>query len=125
VLESKGDYPETFNIKNALMPITDFVRIYSLKNRVRETNTLERLSKLQIENVINKNSYDEITQSYNFLMQLRLKHQVTAEEKNVNPNNFISPDELTQLEVKTLKNIFVQINAIQKRLGAEFTGEAI
>ena len=58
-------------------------------------------------------------------MQLRLKHQVFAAEKNRTPNNSISPEELTQIELKTLKNIFSQITAIQKRLSAEFTGEAL
>ncbi len=125
VLETKGDHPETFNIKNAIMPLTDFARIYSLKHKIGETNTLERLTRLQSLNVLNKSSFDELTQSYNFLMQLRLKHQVMAIEKKIVPDNFISPDELTQIELKTLKNIFAQISAIQKRLGAEFTGEAL
>lgn len=125
VLESKGDFPETFNIKNAIMPLADFARIYSLLNKVGETNTLDRLTKLQVKSVLNKNSYDELVQSYNFLMQLRLKHQVQATEKNVLPNNSISPEELTQIELKTLKNIFAQVTAIQKRLSAEFTGEAL
>ncbi|MBU1100421.1 MAG: cache domain-containing protein [Bacteroidetes bacterium] len=125
VLESKGDFPETFNIKTAIMPIADFARIYSLLNKVGDSNTLDRLTKLQLKSVLNKSSYNELVQSYNFLMQLRLKHQVLAAEQNRAPNNSISPDELTQIELKTLKNIFTQITAIQKRLSAEFTGEAL
>ena len=30
VLESKGDHRETFDIKSAIMPISDFSRIYAL-----------------------------------------------------------------------------------------------
>ena len=125
VLESKGEHPETFNIKNAIMPLTDFARIYALKHKVAATNTLDRIKELHKKGILKTNSFEELVQSYNFLMQLRLKHQVTASEKNFNPNNAINPNELTQIELKTVKNIFTQISAVQKRLSYEFTGEAL
>ncbi len=125
VLESKGEHPETFNIKNAIMPLTDFARIYSLNNRVTATNTLERLRELNKRGVLKTSSYEELIQAYNFLMQLRLKHQVNAFEKNILPNNAINPNEFTQIEMKIVKNVLSQITAVQKRLSYEFTGEAL
>ncbi|MGD8778177.1 MAG: DUF294 nucleotidyltransferase-like domain-containing protein [Ignavibacteria bacterium] len=125
LLESKGNHAETFDIKLATMPLSDFARIYALKNNLYDTNTLERLHSLWEKGVINKNSYDEIVQAYNFLMQLRFKHQATQITEDNEFDNFINPKELTQIEIKTLKNTFSQIIGIQKRLGFDFSGEAL
>ena len=125
VLESKGDHAETFDMKLATMPISDFARIYALKYNLPVTNTLERLKSLLSRGVINKNSYEELVQAYNFLMQLRFKHQATQITEDKAFDNFISPKELTQIETKTLKNTFSHIIAMQKKLSYDFSGEAI
>ncbi len=125
VLASKGDHAETFDIKLATMPISDFARIYSLKYNLSATNTLERVQSLLTKGIINKNSYEELVQAYNFLMQLRFKHQATQITEDKAFDNFINPKELTQIEIKTLKNTFSHIVAIQKKLSYDFSGEAI
>jgi len=125
VLESKGERAETFDIKLATMPISDFARIYALKHSVRDTNTLERLQTLFKRGIISKNSYEEIIQAYNFLMQLRFRHQATQITIDKPFDNFINPKEFTQIEIKTLKNTFSQILSVQKKLSYDFSGEAI
>ncbi|MFC2135251.1 DUF294 nucleotidyltransferase-like domain-containing protein [Bacteroidota bacterium] len=125
LLESKGEHPETFNIKNAIMPLTDYARIYAIKNKITETNTLERFERLFNLGIIKQNTYQELLHAYNYLMSLRFKHQSIAVSKNISPDNFISPNEITQIELKTLKNTFTQISSIQKKLSYDFTGEAL
>lgn len=125
LLESKGEKADKFDMKMATMPISDFARIYSLKNNLKDTNTLERLQSLFSKGILNKKSYEEIVQAYNFLMQIRFKHQATQLTLETPFDNFISPKELTEIELKTLKNTFSQIVAIQKRLSYDFSGEAI
>ena len=58
-------------------------------------------------------------------MQLRFKHQSEQIMENVSADNYINPNSLTQIDKKTLKNIFTQILSIQKKLSYDFTGEAI
>lgn len=124
-LEPKGDRVNTFDIKAATMPISDFARIYALKNNLSDTNTLDRLQTLFKRGIIRKNSYEEIVQAYNFLMQLRFRHQSTQITLNKPFDNYINPKELTSIEVKTLKNTFSQIIAIQKKLSYDYGGDAI
>ncbi|GJQ64769.1 MAG: hypothetical protein SCALA702_38220 [Melioribacteraceae bacterium] len=124
-LETKGEFAETFNIKMALMPISDFARIYALKYNLSDTNTLERLAKLYEEGILKKSTFDEIIQDYNLLMQIRFRHQTSQFSRNKEMDNFVSPKELTQLELNTLKNAFSQISGLQKRLSYDFSGEAI
>jgi CBS domain-containing protein len=109
VVKSSGEHPETFDIKKAMMPVIDFARIYSLRHSVFDTNTLDRLHSLFEKNILNRTSYLEMIHAYNFLMQLRIKHQVLAISKNNQPNNFVNPELLTQIEQNTLKNTFSQI----------------
>jgi len=125
VVESKGEHSEKFDIKMATMPIIDFSRIYALKNNIGSTNTLERLSDLLNKGVIYSTNYAELKQAYNYLMQLRFRHQSNQLMENNPADNYINPEELTQIEQKTLKNIFSQILSVQKRLSYDFSGEAI
>lgn len=125
VVESKGEHQETFDIKAATMPISDFGRIYALKNKISNSNSLERIDGLLEKGIINKTTNEELKQAYNHLMQLRFKHQSEQIIENVSADNHINPNELTQIEQKTLKNIFTQVLSIQKKLSYDFTGEAI
>ena len=42
-------------------------------------------------------------------MQLRFKHQATALNENIQPDNFINPKSLTTIEQTMLKKTFSQI----------------
>lgn len=123
VVESKGDHRDAFDIKGAMMPIVDFARIYALHNRIDETNTLERLHQLNIKNVLSWNDYKELEQAYGYLMQLRFVRQVTAiiEEKR-EPNNYVNPKKLTNIEQKMLKEIFRKIEKFQDKMNFDFIG---
>jgi CBS domain-containing protein len=123
VVESKGEHRSTLDIKSAMTPIVDFARIYALKHKIEETNTLERLNHLQLKKVIAATEYEELEKAYGFLMQLRFVRQVTAviDEKTA-PDNYINPKKLTSIEQKMLKEIFKRIEKFQTKLEFEFTG---
>jgi len=124
VVESKGEHRNKFDIKRAMMPIVDYARIYALKNHLEETNTLERLYQLSLKNVIPAEDYREIEQAYSVLMQMRLLRQVTAVlDEDSAPDNYINPKELSGIEQKLLKEIFIRIENLQTKLSFEFTGQ--
>ena len=112
-----------FDIKGAMMPVTDLARILALKHLVEETNTLDRLHHLQLMEVLADGQYDELERMYSFLMQLRFARQVSAIlDENKPPDNYINPDKLTGIEQKMLKEIFRRIEQFQSRLEFEFIG---
>ena len=123
VVESKGEHRNSFNIKSAMQPLVDLARIYALKNKVDETNTQDRLHQIYLKDGFTYKDYNELEQSYGFLMQLRLVRQVTAiiEEKR-EPNNYINPKKLSRIEQTTLKEIFQRIEKFQAALSLDFTG---
>jgi CBS domain-containing protein len=124
VVESSGENPSTFNIKESIKPIVNFARLYALKYNIRETNTQDRLYRLFTGNILTKANYREMVKVYDYLMQMRFKHQALALAENREPDNFINPKLLTDIEHTLLKNTFSQINNFQKRLSFDFTGTA-
>jgi CBS domain-containing protein len=124
VVESKGDQRHKFDIKRAMLPIVEFARVYALHQAVEETNTLERLERLMQRGKISTRDFNEIEQGYSFLMQLRLARQVAAVlEEGRAPDNFINPKELSGIEQRLLKEIFIRIGSLQTRMSFDFTGE--
>ncbi len=123
VVESKGEHRDKFDIKSSMTPIVDFARIYALRHKLEETNTLKRLSHLRLKDVISQKEYEELEKAYSFLMQLRLVRQVTAiiDEKS-KPDNYINPKSLTRIEQRMLKEIFARIENFQKKLEVDFIG---
>jgi CBS domain-containing protein len=122
VLKSKGNEFNTFNIKEALIPIVSFARIYAIKHQIASQNTLERLDELSRRQIISEETYNEISYAYNYLMRLRIQHQQQLINDNKEPNNNIDPKELTNIDRTTLKKVFNQIQSFQNKLKIDFLG---
>lgn len=123
VVESKGEHRNALDLKGAMQPIIDFARIYALRSKIEETNTLERLKQIFIKKVISRQEFNELEHSYSFLMQLRFVRQVTAvTEENGSPDNYINPKKLSRIEQTMMKEIFKRIEKFQSKLSFDFTG---
>ena len=123
VVQSKGEHKDAFDIKRAMMPIIDFARIYALKNQIRDTNTLVRLKKIHDKRLLTDEEYDDIAQSYRYLMNLRFIRQITAiTDESGRADNFIKPKDLSSIDQTMLKEIFRRIEGIQQKMSIEFTG---
>lgn len=123
----KIERKEVFDIKTAMTPIVDLVRVYALQNRIfQRENTGERLRQLKDLGVFNQTQYNELTQSYYYLMGLRLKNQADQIIKyQVSPNNLIEINNLTKIEKVTLIEIFKTILNFQSGIKMKFTNSLI
>jgi CBS domain-containing protein len=117
-VESSGDNPDTFNIKNVIALVVGYARIYAINFALDDTNTLQRLDLLRDKDFIGKDTHEEISEAYNYLMQVRFKHQVTMMNKGLKPDNHIRLEELNYMEKSVLKKIFSQVGNLQKQLSA-------
>lgn len=113
---------EVFDIKKAMTPIVDLVRMYALKERIFEVNTGERLKALKNKGVFSEKDFHELMQSYYYLMGLRLKKQAGKIIRDkTDPDNYINPRSLTRIEQVTLKEIFRTIKNFQAGIKLAFT----
>ena len=125
VVASKGVHRNAFDLKQAIMPITDFARIYALNHHIDATNTMERIHQLRLKSALTPAEYEELEKAYNFLMQLRFVRQVTAVlDEQTKADNYINPKKLTGIEQTTLKEIFKRIENFQSKMNFDFIGIA-
>ena len=120
------DKKEVFDIKKAMTPIVDLVRVYALKNRIFEPNTGERLKALRDKKVFTETEVTDLLQSYYFLMGMRLKKQSQQIiQDHAQPENYIMPQQLSKIDQLTLKEIFKTIENFQLRIRMQFTGSLL
>jgi len=121
VVEKTGEHKNELNLKfKCLAPLIDIVRLFSLERQVAATSTLERIAALKGAHPIVREYADEIEHAFEFLALLRVHHQVEMIESGLDPDNFIDPDKLSNLEKKTLKEVCVLISKIQDSITKQY-----
>ena len=120
-VEKGGPHKNKLDIKTrGLTPLVDFGRLMALRHGIAETNTLERLSLLAEHGFISEELHQQAGQSYEFQMQLRLLHQQRMDEDALEPDNYIDPDALSDMDRRTLKDSFGVISDIKAFIKDEF-----
>jgi CBS domain-containing protein len=117
---------EVFDIKNAMTPVVDLVRVYALQNRIFAENTGERLKALKEKGVFSESQFHELMHSYYYLMSMRLKNQanqIIQDKKE--PDNYIDLKSITKIEQVTLKEIFKVIDNFQEGIKIRFTNNLL
>jgi CBS domain-containing protein len=121
IVERDGEHKNTLDIKRrGLVPFMDFARVLSLKHEIKETNTMDRLDLLAKGGHIPDSLHTEAREAFEFLLHVRLMHQLELIENNRPPDNRIDPSELTPLEKRTLKDAFGVIGRLQSFLREMF-----
>ncbi|RJQ42996.1 MAG: cyclic nucleotide-binding/CBS domain-containing protein [Nitrospiraceae bacterium] len=114
IVEKSGEHKDALNLKlRGIGPIVDMARLFALEKGVRETSTLERLHALNDKHPIVMELGEEIEQAFEFITLLRIHHQIKQIEASVEPDNFINPSNLSNLERRTLKESFQLIMKVQ------------
>ncbi len=114
IVEKGGEHKDELNLKvKGLAPIVDMTRLFSLEKGLRETSTIERLLALRERHTIVKEFADELEHAFEFIMLLRIQHQFEQIEAGKEPNNFINPNSLSNLEKKMMKESFSLITRMQ------------
>jgi len=117
-----AEHAGEIDLKDAMMPIVTFARLYALRHQISQTHTLERIAALAERNLIADSSRDEIAAAYDFLMQIRLQHQLAAIQAGRPPRNSLHPAKLGHTQQELLKQAFAQIAAVQKKVGYDYPG---
>lgn len=114
VVEKSGEHKDELNLKFRLIaPMINIARLYALEAAIPETATVDRIERLKEINPVMKDMGDELLEAFEFVMTLRLHHQYEQILKGQQPDNYINPDSLTNLEKKTLKDACQVIGRFQ------------
>ena len=114
VVEKSGEHKDEFNLKiKGIAPLIDAVRLFALEKGVTETSTLGRIQALKDKHSIIKEYSSELEHAFDFIMLLRVQHQYEQIKAGMQPDNFINPDRLSNLEKKTIREAFHLISKLQ------------
>lgn len=126
VTGSGPDRPDarTFSVKDAMMPLVNFARLYALRHEVERTGTMDRLDRLHEAGVLSASSHAEFEATYSFLMGLRLRHQARLAVQGLAPDNHVNPKDLNDLEQAMVRKALAQASLALKKISFDFLGAA-
>lgn len=124
VLHTEEDGSRTISLKEALMPVVNYGRLYALKHRLEETHTIDRLGQLHALGRLSSESWDRLLPDYEEVMKLRLNRQAAALLAGQEANNRIGPDDWNAHQEATLKRLFALTGDLRKKISYEFLGMA-
>lgn len=127
VLEHGGEHDDTLDLKRrGIVPITDIARIVSLALGLEPVNTVDRLRAASGSKHLSEEMAENLEDALEYIASLRIQHQAEQIRKGHPADNYVPPDNLSELEREHLKHAFVAIQTMQetmvKRFGADNIG---
>ncbi|MFZ2197555.1 MAG: DUF294 nucleotidyltransferase-like domain-containing protein, partial [Thermodesulfovibrionales bacterium] len=114
VVEKGGDHKNAFDIKmKGTRPLVDAVRLIALERGIKETSTLGRIKALKGKGSFIDEHLSDVEHIFEFIMLLRIHHRFEQVQDGKEPDNFINPGGLGNLEKKTIKEGFHLVAKLQ------------
>ncbi len=121
VLEKGGEQGKALDMKKrGVVPIIDLARVYALQAAVEPINTRDRLIAGKKAGVISQEGARDLLDAYEFIGSVRLQHQAKQVLKGDKPDNFVSPNDLSSLERRHLKDAFEVVVTLQSAMRNNF-----
>ncbi len=118
-----GARPGTLNLKDALIPVVGFARLYAMHRDISATSTRARLDALTAAGVLSPVVRADIDIAWDFLMRLRLVHQVQQLVAVREADNEVPDRELPAMEQAMMDQAFHRLLMLQKTVSHDFLGD--
>ena len=107
VVERSGEHSNTVDIKKrGVIPVVDAVRIHSLANGIEAVNTNDRIQRLVGARSMTIRDGRNLQDALDYMMQVRLSHQLKQSAQGEPTTNYVDPRQLTQMEQEHLRDAF-------------------
>ncbi|MDH5392401.1 MAG: DUF294 nucleotidyltransferase-like domain-containing protein [Gammaproteobacteria bacterium] len=117
VLEDTGHEDKALDMKKrGVVPIIDLARVYALSAGASAVNTQERLEQASETGELSKEGMSDLKDALEFISTVRLQHQSLQSKNNDEVDNYVSPDMLSPLERRHLKDAFDVVRSMQAAL---------
>lgn len=112
-----GEHDGTIDLKmRGIVPITDMARFYALAAGSAAVNTRDRLNVAASGGSISQQQVDDLLDAWEFLSTLRLQHQARLLNAGHAADNYLRPDELSNLERRHLTDALQVVKKQQNSL---------
>jgi CBS domain-containing protein len=115
LLRVRGDSSRLDLKAVAISPIVFLARVYGLEVGAVTSGTIGRLEAACEAGRIERDTLETLSESYRFLLRLRLREQLRALAAGRTPTNVVAMGDLSSLERSRLKDVFRAIEGWQAR----------
>lgn len=120
-VEREGAFRGAMDIKKAgIFAITEGVKVLALEAGELDGGTRERIAFLTRKGVLGKDLSEDLAESFDFLVHLRLRGQVAAIDSGKPPSNYIYLGQLNHMEQGRLRLAFEAVSSFQEFLNQHF-----
>ena len=106
--------------KSAIFPIVHGVRALALERQIAETNTTERIRRLEDLGLFDHSFAVDLIEAYGFLLGLRLQARLDKLRLEQEPDNTIRPHDLNKFERDLLKDSFAIVGRFKELVRHHF-----
>ena len=119
--ERNSQNKKTIDLKHkGLVTIVDLARVYALATGVDVVNTHDRLLAVADHGSVSGDRAHDLRDALEFIAHIRLQHQARQIAKGESPDNFISPNELSDFEREHLRHAFRMVAKLQEVLAQRY-----
>ncbi len=114
ITEKSGEKRKKMDLKRAVMVhLVDCLRLFALREGIKETNSFERIHRLNERGVFKPEDAEYIEAAYESLLMFRIKNTIENMKRGEEPDNLINLDSLTKKEKSLLKESLLMANRLQ------------
>lgn len=117
VMENDGRHNNSINLKRrGTAPLADLIRIHALAIGSQSQNSFERLEDIIEAGILPKSKGQDLQHAMELISLVRLRHQALDVESDIDPDNNIEPENMSDFERRNLKDAFLVLSNAQSFL---------
>jgi CBS domain-containing protein len=120
LLDKKAHKDELDIKKGAVFPIVNSIRALANEYGINSANSFERIKELNNQGLFDRGFAEELIESYNFVLEVRLKERMYKIKTGGKPDNYISPSRLSKIDRDILKDVFRIVDKLKKLVYAHY-----
>jgi CBS domain-containing protein len=112
----------SINLKECILPIVMFARLYTHRHGLPERTTIERILAMENSGILQPQSAQDLKEAFDYLWQLRFRTQIRAYEDLRHVHEELDAASLTAEERESLRSVLSKIAHYQNRIPLDFPG---
>jgi len=122
VMENDGRHNNSINLKRrGTAPLADLIRVHALAIGSQSQNSFQRLDDIIEAGILPKSKGADLRHAMELISLVRLRHQALDVESEIEPDNNIEPENMSDLERRNLKDAFLVLSNAQNFLKYRYT----
>ncbi|WP_094751472.1 DUF294 nucleotidyltransferase-like domain-containing protein [Psychromonas sp. CD1] len=117
VMEKDGRQNNSINLKRrGTAPLADLIRVHALAIGSESQNSFNRLDDIIEAKILPKSKGEDLKHAMELISLVRLRHQALDIESDIEPDNNIEPENMSDFERRHLKDAFLVLSNAQNFL---------